>query len=97
MQNFLFMNQTEQNETIVKYFSNLKYSGDNHNYHNRSATKKIVDIPCFSTNFYEPQSNKHYCIIDWNNFKKQFPTVTPLERRSSAIKALIKKHFLSYY
>ena len=85
------MKQIEQNETIVKYFSKLKYSGNNHNYHNRSATKKILVLPCFSTNVSEAQSDKHYCIIDWNNFKKQCPTVTPLERTNSAIEALIKK------
>ena len=89
------MKQIEQNETIVKYFSKLKYSGNNHNYHNRSATKKILVLQCFSTNFSEAQSDKHYCIIDWNNFKKQCPTVTPLERTNSAVEALIKKSTFS--
>ena len=86
MQNCLFMNQIEQNERIVKSFSKLKYCGDNHNYRTRSATKKLPYIPCFRTKFYGTQSAKYHCIIDWNNFKKGFPTVTPIARTHSAIK-----------
>ena len=74
-----FYNQIAQNEKIAKSFSKLKYCGDNHNYETRSATRKLLDTPCFSANFYGTQSAKYYCIIDWNNFKKQFFTVTPLE------------------
>ena len=97
MQNCLFMNQIEQNEKIAKSFSKLKYCGDNHNYQTKSAARKLLDTPCFSTNFYGTQSAKNHCIIDWNNFKKQFPSLIPLERTHSAIKSLLKKHFLSQY
>ena len=71
MQNCLFMNQIEQNEKISKSFSKLKYGGDKHNYHTRSATKKCLDIPRLSISFYGTPSAKYHCIIDWNNFKKQ--------------------------
>ena len=139
MQNFLFMNQIEQNEKITKSFLRLKYcgdnhnlviiscsscclvdqirveactdpcglnwsdeaasitanddqirvetctdpcglnqsdeaastaAGDNHNYQTRSATRILLDTPCFGTNFYGAQSAKYHHIIDWNNFKK---------------------------
>ena len=79
------MNQIEQNEKIAKPFSKLKYCGDNRNYQTRSATKKLLDIPCFSTNFYGTQSAKYHCIIDWRNFKKQFPAITLLKRTHSTI------------
>ena len=68
-----------------------------HNYHTRSATKRVLCIPCFSPNFYCLQSAKYHCIIDWNNFKKQFPMVTPLECIHSATKSLLKEHFFSQY
>ena len=89
------MNQIEQNEKIAKSYLELNYCGDNHNYQTRSAAKKLLDTPCFSTNFYGIQTAKYHCIIDWNNLKKQFSTVTPLEHAHSAIKSLLKKHFLS--
>ena len=73
MQNCLFMNQIEQNEKIAKSFSKLKYCGDNHNYQTKSAARKLLDTPCFSTNFYGTQSAKYHCIIDWNNFKNNPP------------------------
>ena len=77
MQNCLFMNHIEENEKIAKPFSRIKYCGDNHNYQTRSATRKLLDTPCFSTKFYGTQSANYHCIIDWNNFKKRFSTVTP--------------------
>ena len=80
MENYLFINQIEHNETIVKSFSKLKYIGDTHNYHTRSPTKDILDIPCFSTNFYEAQSAKYHCIIDWSNSKKTFPNGNTIRR-----------------
>ena len=73
MQNCLFMNQIEQNEKIAKSFSKLKYCGDNHNCQTKSAARKLLDTPCFSTNFYGTQSAKYHCIIDWNNFKNNPP------------------------
>ena len=90
MQNCLFMNQIEKNEKIAKSFSQLKYCGDNHNHQTRSATRKLLDTPCFSSNFYGTQSAKYHCINGWNNFKKQFSLVTPLERTHSAIESLLK-------
>ena len=44
-----FMNQFEQNEEIGKSFPKLKSCGDSHNYQTRSATRKLLDTPCFST------------------------------------------------
>ena len=73
MQNCLFMNQIEKNEKIAKSISQLKYCGDNHNHQTRSATRKLLDTPCFSSNFYGTQSAKYHCINDWNNFKKNSP------------------------
>ena len=57
MQNCLFMNQIEQNEKIAKSFSKLKYCGDNHNYQTKSAARKLLDTPCFSTNLVHNQPN----------------------------------------
>ena len=71
MQNCLFMNQIEQNEKIAKSLPKLKYCGNTHNYSTRLPTGKLLDTPCFSTNFYGTQLAK-YSITDWNNFKKQF-------------------------
>ena len=93
MQNCLFMSQIEQNLKIAKSFSKVKYCGNNHNYQTRSTTGKLLDTPYFSTNFYGRQSAKYHCIIDRNNFKKQFSSVTLLERTDSAIKSLLKNTF----
>ena len=91
------MNQIEESEKIAKSFSKLKCCCDNRNYQTRSATRKLLDTPCFNTNFYDTQSAKYHHIIDWNNFRKQISTVTPLERTYSARKSLLKKHLLSQY
>ena len=52
MENCLFMNQIEQNGNIAKSFSKLQCChSNNHNHQTRSATWKLLDTPCFSTNF----------------------------------------------
>ena len=51
MQNCVFMNQIEQNEKIAKSLSKLRYCGDNHNYHTRSANETLLDIQSFNTSF----------------------------------------------
>ena len=75
MQNCLFMNwrKIEEKEQTAKSFSKLKYCRDNHNHQTRSAIRKLLDTPCFITNFYDTQSAKYHFIIDWNNFKNDSP------------------------
>lgn len=57
----------QNNEKIAKSFPHLNYSGDNENYGTMSKTKKILDIPCFTTDFYGTSSIKHNEIVGWNH------------------------------
>ena len=57
----------------MKNLPNLSPKTADHIYHTRSATKRLLDIPCFNTNFKGTQSAKYHCIIDRNNFLKKTP------------------------
>ena len=87
------MNQIEQNEKLAKSFSQLKYCGYNHNYQTRSGTRKLLDIPYVKTDAYDTQSAKYQCIIDWNNFKKTFSNLSPVNTETQKSKHFLKSTF----
>ena len=78
------MCKNKQNEKTAKYFSKTKQFSDNQNYLIKSIANEFLDIPCCRTNVYGIHPAKYHCIIDCDNFKKQSPRVTPIERTHSA-------------
>ena len=63
----------------------------------RSKTKRLLDVPVFNTNTYGTHSSKYHCIVDWNNFRKTFPSLPPAECTYFNVKKLLKERFLSLY
>ena len=59
LQNCLFMFQTEQSESLAKYFPGLKYCGEHHNDATRSKTQKLF---CISNNKTGIKLAKYKCI-----------------------------------
>ena len=97
LQNCLFISQIEQNQTLSKPFVTLKDCGDNHNYQTRASTKIILDTPLYKTNTYGTHSVKHHCIVDWNQFKRNFPNLSETDYTYSKLESLIKRYFLNKY
>lgn len=62
LQNCLFMFQTEQSESLAKYFPGLKYCGEHHNYATRSKTQKLFVISNNKTDSYGTKLAKYNCI-----------------------------------
>ena len=97
LQNCLFMSLIEEDEKIAESFASLKHCGDNHHYQTRSKTKKLLDIPLFKTDTYGTHSVKYNCIVDWNNFKKKFPSLPPQDYTYFKVKKILKNYYISEY
>ena len=88
------MSQIEHNGKLAKTFPTLKHCGDNRSYSNRSAAKKLLDIPLLNRETFGTRSSKYSCIINWNNFRNLFPNISLEECTYVKVKRLLKRHYL---
>ena len=90
------MYHVEQNNAIVTTFPAL-HSRDKHNYHTRSATQHLLDVPLATADKYGKESVKYQCNRDWNNFKKTFPQIPENKLSNMKIKRILKQAIFDQY
>ena len=97
LQNCRFMSQIETNQSLANSIVDLRHCGDNYKYLTKSKVKGLLDISFVNTQIYGTQSAKYNCIMDWNNFRNNFPHIPWHKRTYTVVKRQVKKYLIGKY